>query len=61
MMISRSSTPIVKDLKPEDLVAKEQPRPRTALEIARDRCAKIGNSKPGDLFSALPDDPVSST
>ena len=51
MMISRSDTPIVKDLDPAELERPAEAPARTALEIARGICTKIGNNRPGDLFS----------
>src|ERR1035437_8039096 len=45
------SSPIVKDLDPAEL-GRPPPAPsRSALDIARGICEKIGNSRPGDLFS----------
>lgn len=47
---------IVKDLDPAELArSTESPAPKTALDIARESCEKIGAAKPG-LFSTLESD-----
>jgi hypothetical protein len=52
-MISRSDTQlVVRDLDPQELLRPPASPARTALEIARDICTKIGNNRPGDLFGA---------
>ena len=46
---------IVKDLDSGELVREEPPAPKTALDIARESCEKIGAAKPG-LFFTMSDD-----
>ena len=50
-MIFRSDT-IVRDLDPAELLKPDPAPARSALDIARGICTKIGNSRPGDLFAA---------